>query len=80
MIPAFEYAVLNCSDAVFDALWAILKYKEISIARKISSIAEILDLDKSSVMEYSVLAGDGRVLDKETRNVIHSLLIKRTKQ
>lgn len=80
MIPAFEYAVLNCSDAVFDALWAILKYKEIGIARKISSIAEILDLDKSSVMEYAVLAGDGRVLDKETRNVIHSLLIKRTKQ
>jgi hypothetical protein len=80
MIPAFEYAILNCSDAILDALWAILKYKEISIMRKINAMSEILDVDSNSIMEYAVFSDDGRVLNKETRHVIHSLLINRTKQ
>lgn len=79
MLPIFEYSILNCSEAVFDAIWAILKYKEINISRKISSISEILGIDKSDIIEYAVVTENGRVLDKETRHVIHSLLIKRTK-
>lgn len=42
--------------------------------------AAILGLDKSDIMPYAVLTDDGRVLDKETRHVIHSLLINQTKQ
>lgn len=77
MIPLFQFAVEECSDAVYDSLWAILKYKEIGITRKINSMSEILGIDKAYILEYAEFTEDNRILDKQTRQNIHEVLIKK---
>ena len=80
MLQQLEFSVKTCSDAVLDSLWAILKYKEIGILRKIYSICEILGLDSKAIIEYLPKSSDERLLDKETRQIIHTILINRSKQ
>ena len=80
MLQQLEFSVKTCSDAVLDSLWAILKYKEIGILRKIYSICEILGLDSEEIIEYLPKSSDERLLDKETRDIIHTILINRSKQ
>jgi len=80
MLKTFDFAVNTCSDAILDSLWAILKYKDLGILRKIYSICEILGLDSEEILEYLPTTSDGRILDKETRQIIHTSLINRSKQ
>lgn len=66
-------------DTGLDALWAILKYKEIGILRKIKCMCYILNLCPDEVISQLPQSED-RILDKPTRTEIHSYLIARSKK
>ena len=53
----------QANEAQIDSLWAILKYKEIGIYRKIACMCEVLDLDMELAMEGLPQDEEGRVLD-----------------
>jgi len=65
----------SATDAQVDAVWAILKYREIGIYRKVASICEVLDLDFAEVLSELPSDEEGRILDHKTRHLIHDSLI-----
>lgn len=67
----------NCDDVTADAVWAILRYKNIGILRKMKCICKVLELDHTEVLQDIPKDEKGRYLDKPTRNIIHNALIKR---
>lgn len=66
----------NANDAQVDAIWAILKYREIGIYRKLASISEVLNLDFDLVVSQFPSDEEGRILDYKTRHMIHDALIE----
>ena len=75
MIEAIGKANLD----VVDGLWAILKYREIGIFRKLSAMCAILGLDKQAVLSEADTDKEGRILDKPTRKIIHDALLEASK-
>jgi hypothetical protein len=72
---AIDESLVDASDAQVDAVWAILKYREIGIYRKLASISEVLNLDFEEVVSQYPSDEEGRVLDHKTRHMIHDTLI-----
>ena len=70
-------AIQDTKDVQIDALWAILKYKEIGILRKVMCICHVLHIDAEEILKDIPKDENGRFLDKPTRNMIHNALIKR---
>lgn len=68
-------SLLSASNAQVDAIWAILKYREIGIYRKLASISEVLNLNFDEVVMDFPSDEEGRVLDHKTRHMIHDALI-----
>ena len=66
----------EANEAQVDSLWAILKYKEIGIYRKIACMCEVLDLDFDDAINGLPQDEEGRVLDYKTRHLIHDTLIE----
>lgn len=66
-------------DTGLDALWAILKYKEIGILRKVKCMAYILNVSADELINQ-LPQDEGRLLDKPTRTQIHEHLIARSKK
>lgn len=62
-----------------DGLWAILKYREIGIYRKLKAMCAMLNLDADEVIAETEQDKDGRVLDKPTRQAIHDILLEASK-
>ena len=75
-LDAFDESINKASGSEIDTLWAILKYKEIGIYRKVKCMADVLEAD------FEVLIGElpsdtsGRILDQRSRHAIHDILIK----
>tara|TARA_Y100000361_G_scaffold154171_1_gene178557 strand:- start:1952 stop:2203 length:252 start_codon:yes stop_codon:yes gene_type:complete len=65
----------QANEAQVDSVWAILKYKEIGIYRKIACICEVLNLDFQEVLDQLPQDEEGRILDYKTRHMIHDSLI-----
>jgi hypothetical protein len=59
-----------------DGLWAILKYREIGILRKLKSMSSLLGVKYEKVFEEAPKDSSDRVLDYDTRKTIHDILIK----
>ena len=72
---AVDVSLREANDAQVDAVWAILKYREIGIYRKLASISEVLKLDFEEVVSQFPCDEEGRVLDHKTRHMIHDTLI-----
>ena len=72
---AIASSLTEANDAQVDAIWAILKYREIGIYRKLASISEVLNLDFEEVVSQFPSDEEGRVLDHKTRHMIHDTLI-----
>jgi len=72
---ALQNAVQQANDAQLDATWAILKYREIGIYRKVASISEVLNLDFDEIVASLPSDEDGRILDHKTRHLIHDALM-----
>lgn len=64
--------------AGLDALWAILKYKEIGILRKVKCMAYVLNVDSDELISQ-LPQDEGRLLDQPTRTEIHKHLLARSK-
>ena len=72
----FEDAISKTNDTNIDTLWAILKYKEIGIYRKVKCMSEVLEADFDSLANELPTDSSGRVLDQRSRHAIHDVLIK----
>jgi len=73
-------AIKDADKVQIDAAWAILKYKSIGILRKLKCLSWVLDVDEEDVLEDAPKDKDGRILDHETRHMIHDELIKVSQQ
>ena len=69
-------ALWGASEVEIDALWAILKYHEIGIFRKVHCMSVLLRLPFEDALMGLPMDGQGRVLDHKTRRMIHDVLIK----
>jgi hypothetical protein len=80
MTTQTEYTLLQAleesTEAQVDAVWGILKYKEIGIYRKVASMCEVLNLDFEEVVAEFPTDEEGRVLDHKTRHLIHDRLLE----
>jgi hypothetical protein len=73
-----EKGILEADEVQVDNLWAILKYKDFGIMRKILCIADVLKISREDAVEEIPKDEDGRLLDKPTRNLIHNALIRKS--
>ena len=69
-------SINEANEAQVDASWAILKYKEIGIYRKVACLSQLLDVDFNVVLDELPQDEDGRILDYKTRHLIHDALIE----
>jgi hypothetical protein len=67
--------ISQANEAQVDSVWAILKYKEIGIYRKIACMCEVLGLDFQEILNDLPQDEEGRILDYKTRHMIHDILI-----
>ena len=72
---AISLSLREATNAQVDAVWAILKYREIGIYRKLAYISEVLNVDFEEVVSQFPSDEEGRVLDHKTRHMIHDSLI-----
>ena len=68
-------AILEASSVQVDASWAILKYKEIGIYRKVACLSSLFQLSFDDVLEELPCDDEGRILDYKTRHMIHDTLL-----
>ena len=72
-------AIEKASPEAIDGLWAILKYRDIGILRKLRSMAALLNLNPDKVADSAPTDENGRILDKATRSEIHDSLLTASK-
>ena len=77
-LEELKNAILACNDTQLDLGFAILKYREIGIARKAKCFAEIFKVNEQNLLDSLPKAADDRILDKASRKVIHGFLFERT--
>jgi hypothetical protein len=75
-LDAFDESINKASGSEIDTLWAILKYKEIGIYRKVKCMADILEADFEALIGELPSDTSGRILDQRSRHAIHDVLIK----
>ena len=75
MPATLSTAINNATEAQVDASWAILKYKEIGIYRKVACLSQLLGVDFKVVLDELPQDEEGRILDYKTRHMIHDALI-----
>jgi len=69
----------NASEIELDVAFALLKYKEIGIYRKIKGLCLAFGLNFDNVVK-TLPQENGRLLDRETRHYIHDFMLARAKQ
>lgn len=69
-------AINNATEPEIDGAWAILKYKEIGIYRKVASLCSLFGIDTDIVLNELPQDEEGRILDYKSRHIIHDSLIK----
>jgi|TARA_R110002020_G_scaffold147134_2_gene322241 hypothetical protein len=79
MRTLFDAIKLAESEEI-DGLWAILKYKDIGIMRKLKSMSALLDIDSNKVIDEAPQDEDNRIIDFKTRNKIHKILLESSKE
>jgi hypothetical protein len=73
-----EKGIENSKGVEVDTIWAVLKYKEIGIFRKIGCICNLLDLNFNKAIKEMPQDENGRILDQKTRHLIHDTLINKS--
>lgn len=68
-------AISEADSAKVDASWAILKYKEIGIYRKVACLCQLYNISLEDVVSELPQDEEGRLLDFKTRQIIHDALI-----
>ena len=75
-LDAFNESISKATTSKIDTLWAILKYKEIGIYRKVKCMSEVLAADFETLVAELPSDSSGRILDQRSRHAIHDVLIK----
>ena len=78
-IPTISQAIQNATPAQVDCLWAILKYKEIGILRKVKCMAEVLHFDLDKACSELPVNENGFYVDYKTRHMIHDVLLEKSR-
>lgn len=73
-------AIKIAESEEIDGLWAILKYKNIGIMRKLKSMSALLDIDSLKVIDEAPQDEEQRIIDYKTRNQIHEILLEVSKE
>jgi hypothetical protein len=68
-------AIATSTSVQIDASWAILKYKEIGIYRKVACLASLFNIDFEEITHQLPKDEEGRLLDFKTRHIIHEALL-----
>ena len=69
----------NASEIELDVAFALLKYKEIGIYRKVKGLCLAFGLNFDEVIK-GLPQENGRLLDRETRHYIHDFMLARAKE
>ena len=72
--------ISEANEYQIDALWAILKYRDMGILRKVFAMCEVLGLDKDEVVSNLPQDENGRVYDSKNRFLLSRALLKATKE
>ena len=75
LINEISYA----NSAQLDALWAILKYRDMGILRKVLAMCEVLNLDEDEVVSLLPQDDSGRIYDSKNRHLLSQALIEASK-
>jgi len=68
------------NNSQLDALWAILKYRDMGILRKVLAMCEVLNLDSEEIVSNLPQDENGRVYDSKNRFLLSRALLKATKE
>lgn len=68
-------AIKVANSEQIDASWAILKYKEIGIYRKVACLSALFNINLQDVLNSLPQDDEGRILDYKTRYIIHDALV-----
>lgn len=81
-IPTLAEAIKSSNPAQIDCLWAILKYKEIGILRKVKCMAEVFgpQFDLDQALRELPINDTGYIVDYKTRHLIHDVLLSVSKK
>lgn len=74
-INSLTDAIKNASTEQVDASWAILKYKEIGIYRKVACLAKLYNINLEELLGQLPQDDEGRILDYKTRYIVHDALL-----
>lgn len=66
----------KANEHQMDALWAILKNREMGILRKIFAMCEVLHIDKDEVVSNLPQDENGRIYDSRNRFLLSKALLK----
>lgn len=69
----------NANETELDVAFALLKYKEIGIYRKIKAMCCAFNLNFEESLQ-DLPQENGRLLDRETRHFIHDFMLARAKE
>jgi len=78
-IPTISQAIKKANSAQVDCLWAILKYKEIGILRKVKCMSEVLRFDLDKACSELPVNENGFIVDYKTRHLIHDILLEKSR-
>lgn len=78
-IPTITQAIENANPAQIDCLWAILKYREFGILRKIKCMSELLRFNLDKACEELPINENGFIVDFKTRHLIHDILLQKSR-
>ena len=72
--------ISEANEHQMDALWAILKNREMGILRKILAMCEVLRIDKDEVVSHLPQDENGRIFDSKNRFLLSRALLKASNQ
>lgn len=78
-IPTISQAIDKANAAQIDCLWAILKYKEIGILRKVKCMSELLAFDLDKACSELPINEQGYIADYKSRHLIHDILLEKSR-
>lgn len=73
-------AIGEANQAQLDALWAILKFRNMGILRKVLAMCEVLNLNSEDIVKHFPQDENGRLFDSKSRYLLSKALIEANKQ
>lgn len=71
--------ILNASEEQLDTAFAVLKYPQIGILRKIKCFSMIFGIDFDELLSILAKTSDDRILNKKSKDIMRNLLLERVK-